>query len=96
MQAQKQTPSEKLRAYIAQKPEFKSEESLNQYYRQFDEILDADDEHMLEFWKNTIYEYAYSVENKFGVRVDELMKKFTLHDRVPCGLPLIMKELSRR
>ena len=96
MQTQKQTSSEKLRTYIAQKPELQSEESLNQYYRQFDEIGDADDEQMLEFWKIVIYEYAYSVENKFGVRVDQLMKKFTLHDRVPCGLPLIMKELSRR
>ena len=61
----------------------------------YDGVGDADEERMLEFWKNTIYEYCYSVENKFGVRADHLMKKFTLHDRVPCGLPAIMSELRR-
>ena len=50
---------------------------------------------MLDFWKQTIYEYCYSVENKFGVKVDQMVKKFTLHDRVPCGLPAVMKELRR-
>ena len=51
---------------------------------------------MLFFWKQTIYEYCYSVENKFGVKVNDLTKKFTLHDRVPCGLPLIAKELAKQ
>ena len=50
---------------------------------------------MLEFWKETIYEYTYSVEKKFGVKVDSMVKKFTLHERIPCGLPAIMKELAK-
>lgn len=51
---------------------------------------------MLDFWKTTVYEYCFSVEGSFGVRTDKLMKKFTLHDRVPCGLPTIMRELKKQ
>ena len=50
---------------------------------------------MVAFWKQTIYEYAYSVRGKFGVRVDHLVKKFTLYGRIPCGLPLIIKKLAK-
>jgi len=50
---------------------------------------------MISFWKQTVYEYAYSVNNQFGVRLDEMVKRFTLHDRIPCGLPLVMRELAK-
>ena len=66
------------------------------FYRQYDGVGDADEEQMLNFWKETIYEYCFSVENTFGVRTDHLVKKFTLHDRVPCCLPSIMKELKSK
>ena len=88
--------AQKFSEFINQKPEFSREESLNTYYRNFDEVGDADDEKMLEFWKTTIFEYACQVENKFGVRADHLVQRFTMHDRVPCGLPAIMKELTHR
>ena len=81
---------------MAQKPELQSEECLNAYYRTFDRTGDPEEENMVAFWKQTIYEYAYSVESKFGVKVHHLVKKFTLHSRVPCGLPLIMKELAKQ
>ena len=88
------TESEKWRNYLDQKAEFRSEESLNAYYRRFEGTGDHDEQQMVEFWKTTLYEYTMSVEHKFGLRVDDLMKRFTLHDRIPNGLPAIMRELA--
>ena len=65
------------------------------YYLEFEGFGDSDEEKMVAFWKQTIYEYAYSVRGKFGVRVDHLVKKFTLYGRIPCGLPLIIKKLAK-
>ena len=43
------------------------------YYLAFEGFGDEDEEKMVAFWKQTIYEYAYSVQGKFGVRVDHLV-----------------------
>ena len=88
--------NEKFLKYIDQKPEFRTEETLNLYYRAFEDTGDEDEEQMLDFWKQTIYEYAHSVECKFGVKVDQLVKRFTLYDRIPCGLPSVMRQLKSR
>ena len=74
----------------------KSEESLNAFYCGFDRTGDAEEQLVVDFWKQTISEYAYSVEQKFTVRTDHLVKRFTLHDRIPCGLPQIIEELHRK
>ena len=48
---------------------------------------------MVTFWRQTLKEYAMTVEFNFALRVDDLVEKFTLHNRIPGGLPAIMKLL---
>jgi len=48
------------------------------------------------FWKETINEYSYCVSKTFIFDPTVLKKQFIMHDRVPNGLPDVMKELARR
>lgn len=79
---------------MAQKAELRSEETLNRYYVMFDGTGDPEEEEMVAFWRQTVHEYVSHVQKEFGVSVDHLVRRFTLHDRVPCGLPFIMQELE--
>ena len=85
---------DKFEAYVNQKSELQSEEALDIYYREYDGL--EEDEVSIKFWQQTIFEYTAQVNYSFTVKVDDLMRKFTLHDRIPCGLPAIMKEMSKR
>ena len=87
---------EKWLAYLDQKAELKSEMALNSYYVMYDGIGDAEEQQMVAFWRQTIHEYQSHVQKAFGVTVDHLVRKFTLHDRVPCGLPGVMQELAKQ
>lgn len=46
-----------------------------------------DDERLVHFWKNVLYEYTYAVSESFTLNAADLSKKFILYNRVPCGLP---------
>jgi hypothetical protein len=43
-----------------------------------------------------VYEYTFEVSKNFTFDTKTLVKQFTLHDRVPMGLPNILKELKVR
>ena len=51
---------------------------------------------MLLFWRETLSEYSYCVSKTFMIDPAAVKKQFILHDRVPNGLPEIMKELAKR
>ena len=50
------TNSLEFNDYIGQKPEFQSEESLDPFYKQYDGH--EDEEVVIEFWKQCLYEYC--------------------------------------
>ena len=56
----------------------------------------SDEENILHFWKETLGEYSYCVSKSFMIDPVAIKKQFILHDRVPNGLPDIMKELVKR
>ena len=58
--------------------------------------MSSDEEHVLEFWNQTVYEYSYAVSQSFTFDAKTLVRQFTLHDRVPFGLPAVLKELKSR
>ena len=64
------------------------------YYRTYDGH--EEDEPVLKFWQQTIFEYQGTVQYKFTFKLEDLMQKFTLFDRIPCGLPNIVYELTER
>lgn len=59
-------------------------------------LHDSDEEHVIEFWNQTVYEYSYAVSQSFTFETKTLVKQFILHDRVPVGLPAILRELKGR
>jgi len=56
----------------------------------------SDEEESVEFWRQTIYEYSYSVSFQFEASPKQLVKQFTIFDRVPSGIPAIMQVLCNR
>ena len=48
-----------FKEYIAQKVEFSSLESIDPFYKEYDGH--EDEEVVIEFWKQTIYEYCFAV-----------------------------------
>ena len=51
---------------------------------------------MIDFWGETLNEYSFMVSKSFQFDPALIKKQFIMHDRIPNGLPAIMKELARR
>lgn len=56
----------------------------------------SNEEESVEFWRQTIYEYSFSVSFQFEASPKSLVKQFTIFDRVPSGIPAIMQVLFNR
>lgn len=59
-------------------------------------LICRDEEEAIEFWRQVLYEYSYSVSFEFTVSPKKLVKDFILFDRIPSGLPAIMAVLNKR
>lgn len=50
---------------------------------------------MVQFWKVTIKDYQKEVSKSAFLDIQQLMKDFTLHGRVPNGIPEIVSKLVK-
>ena len=61
-----------MQEYIKVKPQLQSPETLDILYSRYDGY--EDEESTVEFWKNTLYEYSYSVSHEFTLNSEKLVK----------------------
>jgi hypothetical protein len=52
-----------MKEYLAQKPEFQHLQGIDPYYQDYDGH--EDEEVVIEFWHQVIYEYSYFVTSEF-------------------------------
>lgn len=69
-------------------------QGIEPYFTEYDGK--EDEEEMIQFWRQVIYEFTYAVSFEFTLNPKQLVKQFTMYNRRPSGLPAIMQVLHQR